>query len=58
MICNNILEAMGNTPIIRLQHMVDENSAEILVKFEKCDKLMELYINIGREKEDSYEYKT
>lgn len=34
MICNNILEAMGNTPIIRLQHMVDENSAEILVKFE------------------------
>lgn len=34
MICNNILEAMGNTPIIRLQHMVDENCAEILVKFE------------------------
>ena len=25
---------MGNTPIIRLQHMVDEDSAEILVKFE------------------------
>lgn len=34
MICNTILEAMGNTPMIRLQHMVDENSAEILVKFE------------------------
>ncbi|MBQ6810211.1 MAG: pyridoxal-phosphate dependent enzyme, partial [Firmicutes bacterium] len=34
MVCNNILEAMGNTPIIRLQHMVDEDSAEILVKFE------------------------
>lgn len=34
MICNNILEAMGNTPIIRLQHMTDENSAQILVKFE------------------------
>ena len=34
MICNNILEAMGNTPIIRLPHMVDENCAEILVKFE------------------------
>ena len=34
MICNNILEAMGNTPIIRLQHMTDENDAEILVKFE------------------------
>ncbi len=34
MICNNILEAMGNTPIIRLSHMQEENSAEILVKFE------------------------
>ena len=34
MICNTILEAMGNTPIIRLRNMVDENSAEILVKFE------------------------
>ncbi len=34
MICNNILEAMGNTPIIRLQHMTDADSAEILVKFE------------------------
>ena len=34
MICENILEAMGHTPIIRLQHMVDEDSAEVLVKFE------------------------
>lgn len=34
MICNNILEAMGNTPIIRLNRMTDENCAEILVKFE------------------------
>ncbi len=34
MICNNILEAMGNTPIIRLQHICDKDSAEILVKFE------------------------
>ena len=34
MICNNILEAMGNTPIIKLSNMVDENCAEILVKFE------------------------
>ena len=34
MICNTILESMGNTPIIRLRNMVDENSAEILVKFE------------------------
>ena len=34
MICNNILEAMGNTPVIRLNKIVDEDSAEILVKFE------------------------
>ena len=34
MICNNVLEALGNTPIIRLNRMVDEDSAEILVKFE------------------------
>lgn len=34
MICNTILDAMGNTPIIRLQHMVGPDDAEILVKFE------------------------
>lgn len=34
MICDNILEAMGNTPIIRLSRMGDEDSAQILVKFE------------------------
>ena len=34
MICNNILEAMGNTPVIRLQRMVPQDCAEILVKFE------------------------
>ncbi len=34
MICNNILEAMGNTPMIRLQHMTSPDDAEILVKFE------------------------
>lgn len=34
MIYNTILEAMGNTPIIRLQHMAEPDSAEILVKFE------------------------
>ncbi len=34
MIFNNILEAMGNTPIIRLSRMVEEDSADILVKFE------------------------
>ena len=34
MICNTILDAMGNTPIIRLHHMTGEDDAEILVKFE------------------------
>lgn len=34
MVCNTILDAMGNTPIIRLQHMTDPDDAEILVKFE------------------------
>ena len=33
-IYNNILEAMGNTPLIRLSRMADEESAQILVKFE------------------------
>ena len=34
MIYNNILEAIGNTPLIRLSRMVEEDSAQILVKFE------------------------
>lgn len=34
MIYNNILEAMGHTPIIRLQRLADPDGAEILVKFE------------------------
>ncbi len=34
MIYNNILEAMGHTPIIRLQRLADPDGADILVKFE------------------------
>ncbi len=34
MIYSDILQAMGNTPIIRLNRMADEDSAQILVKFE------------------------
>ena len=34
MIYNNILEAVGNTPMIQLRKMVGEDSARILVKFE------------------------
>lgn len=31
---NNILEAIGHTPIIRLQHLGDPNGAQILCKYE------------------------
>ena len=34
MICNNVLEAVGQTPLIRLNRMVEPDSAEVLVKFE------------------------
>ena len=34
MIYINVLEAMGNTPMIRLNKMVDDDMAEILVKYE------------------------
>lgn len=34
MVCNSILDAVGNTPIIKLQHMAAPDSADILVKFE------------------------
>lgn len=34
MVYNNVLEAIGGTPMIRLNHMADKDSAEVLVKFE------------------------
>lgn len=34
MIYNNVLEAVGHTPMVRLNRMVEPDSAEILVKFE------------------------
>ena len=34
MICDTILDALGHTPIIRLNKMVPPGSAEVLVKFE------------------------
>ncbi len=34
MIYNNVLEAVGQTPLIRLNRMPDKDSADILVKFE------------------------
>ena len=37
MICNNILEAVGNTPVVRLNRMREAGSAEILVKVESLN---------------------
>ena len=34
MVYNTILEAMGNTPMIKLHHLVSEEDAQIFVKFE------------------------
>lgn len=34
MVYNNILEAIGDTPIIKLSHMAPDDGADILVKFE------------------------
>ncbi len=34
MVFSNILEAMGNTPVIQLSRMCDKDSARVLVKFE------------------------
>lgn len=34
MICDNVLQAIGNTPIIRLNRLTGEQDAEVLVKFE------------------------
>ena len=33
-VCQNVLEAMGSTPIIQLQKIVPPESARVLVKFE------------------------
>lgn len=34
MVCNTILDAVGHTPLVRLQRMVEPDSAQILVKVE------------------------
>lgn len=34
MIYNNVLEAVGNTPVIRLNHLTGPEDAEVLVKYE------------------------
>jgi cysteine synthase A len=34
LVYSNVLEAMGNTPLIKLSHIVEPDSAEVLVKYE------------------------
>ena len=34
MVYQSVLEALGHTPMIRLNHMTSENDADILVKYE------------------------
>ena len=34
MVYSNVLEAVGNTPLIKLNHIVDGESADVLVKYE------------------------
>ncbi len=34
MIYNNILDAMGRTPLVKLNHLTNENDADVFVKFE------------------------
>lgn len=45
MICNNILEAVGHTPLIRLNRMPLPGSAEILVKMEGLPDTAERYFS-------------
>ncbi len=35
MIYNGVLELIGKTPILKINNLVDENSAEVYVKLEK-----------------------
>ena len=37
MICENILDAVGNTPVVRLHRIPEAGSAEILVKVESLN---------------------
>ena len=34
MICDNVLEAVGGTPLVRLRRMTGPDDAQVLVKFE------------------------
>lgn len=42
MVCSNILESIGDTPLIRLNRMPEPGSAEVLVKMEALNLLKNL----------------
>ena len=50
MIYNNILEAVGNTPLIKLNHIVPEGAADIFVKNEGLDVGGSIKTNVLPEK--------
>ena len=35
MIYNNVIEMIGNTPLLKINRLVDENSADVYIKLEK-----------------------
>ena len=39
LIANNVLELIGNTPLVRINHLVDQHSAEILLKLESLNPM-------------------
>ena len=38
-LANNILELIGNTPLVRLNHLTKEDSAEVLLKLESLNPM-------------------
>ena len=52
MIYQNILDAMGHTPMVQLNRMVPEGAARVLVKYEgeECRRWLELDIQQQAEK--------
>ena len=46
-ICNNILESIGNTPLVRLNRLPSAGSAEVLVKLESFNPMRSVKDRIG-----------
>ncbi|PYP83266.1 MAG: cysteine synthase A [Blastocatellia bacterium AA13] len=46
-ICGNILEAIGHTPLVRLNRLPSQNSAEVLVKLESFNPMRSVKDRVG-----------